>query len=437
MDDHELDLELHQSDKPIDYEIVLVDSTDSALRAVYDAEPADPRIFVSPKERAVGVSAKNYIIAVSEEPGYFAVPETNADIEDSLHFGLDPKAVASALEVADDLGFRLDPFVSGHPIFDGAIADVRTERALDFGNPDTTGGFGPHLPTETFDDFEPIDPASVFGEQPQPVYDNAPDTRHDPYARQLLAATDTSAKIINNDASFVFRYSPELDTFQANVYPPEDLDAQRAFHSKFGFADPAHAANNDSVLVGTEPGQFPTPERLGAHLSQQGFPPPTEDFQTITDHVAQHYGDISIVGIHDGRGPRLFTVDRNDLVTELHPTGKRSPDGFNWGYDGSGPTETSIAILTHTHGADTAADTNAVRRLTESVISKVDSTFAISGNDVTQGARDPEFSLQPPRTTAAQPAIAAVAAHLNAPPPPNVDLTADAPQRNLGPQISI
>lgn len=435
MDDDELDLEQYQATNHFDYEIVVVDSTDTALRDVYDAEPADPRIFVSPDERAVGVSAQNYIIAVSEEPGYFAVPETNADIEGSLQFGLDPKAVASAVGVAHDLGYKLDRFVADHPSFEQAINDVAAERDAfleEFPNVQDAPTTG-----LAFDDFVPIDSASVFDQHPTAAYDTVPDAPHDPYAQAMSAGNEANTDLVNTDASFVFRYSPELDTFQANLYPPDDLDAANAFHGQFGDPDAALGTNNESVLVGTEPGQFLTPESLGSHLSQRGFPPPTEDFQTMTDHVAEHYGDLSVVGIQDGRGPRLFTVDRNDFVTELHPTGERSPDGFNWGYDGSGPAETSIAILRHTHGDEIASDNNAVRGLTTSVISKVDSTFVISGSDVTQGAQNPEFSFQPPSSDTAQPAVAAVAGHLNAPPPPAVDLTVDAPQRDLGPEISI
>ena len=65
---------------------------------------------------------------------------------------------------------------------------------------------------------------------------------------------------------------------------------------------------------------------------------------------------ISYLGIlgNDGAGPQA--VYRNDALLDPKPSQKlynHSPDGFNWGYEGSGPAQLALALL-----LDATGDTN-------------------------------------------------------------------------------
>jgi hypothetical protein len=68
-----------------------------------------------------------------------------------------------------------------------------------------------------------------------------------------------------------------------------------------------------------------------------------------SDKVGRHF-----VGRRGDGGPAVVTVDdrplrpRNDLRNH-------SPDGFQWGYGGSGPAQLALAILAEATGDDEAA----------------------------------------------------------------------------------
>ena len=47
-----------------------------------------------------------------------------------------------------------------------------------------------------------------------------------------------------------------------------------------------------------------------------------------------------------GLGPQLVTKDDDILnPTPIHKIWYHSPDGFNWGYEGSGPAQLALALL--------------------------------------------------------------------------------------------
>lgn len=59
-----------------------------------------------------------------------------------------------------------------------------------------------------------------------------------------------------------------------------------------------------------------------------------------------------IQGFHDTRdvlidGKVLSPVESQKIVNH-------SPDGFNWGYGGSGPSQLALALLLHFHGRELA-----------------------------------------------------------------------------------
>lgn len=46
-----------------------------------------------------------------------------------------------------------------------------------------------------------------------------------------------------------------------------------------------------------------------------------------------------------GRGQVVVTIQQGMGERRLEPIGEHSPDGFEWGYGGSGPAELALAIL--------------------------------------------------------------------------------------------
>ena len=50
---------------------------------------------------------------------------------------------------------------------------------------------------------------------------------------------------------------------------------------------------------------------------------------------------------NDARGPRLVTVTSDGNEAPLRHLVWHSPDGFNWGYAGSGPSELARSIIGH------------------------------------------------------------------------------------------
>lgn len=60
-------------------------------------------------------------------------------------------------------------------------------------------------------------------------------------------------------------------------------------------------------------------------------------------------------GWRDGQGRCVVHVVRGKASTPLPPRNdvwNHSPDGFEWGYGGSGPAQLALAILCHVTGSD-------------------------------------------------------------------------------------
>ena len=51
-------------------------------------------------------------------------------------------------------------------------------------------------------------------------------------------------------------------------------------------------------------------------------------------------------GINRGMGGQLITVKHGPMEYSLPHIYRHSPDGFQWGYGGSGPADTALSILT-------------------------------------------------------------------------------------------
>ena len=59
--------------------------------------------------------------------------------------------------------------------------------------------------------------------------------------------------------------------------------------------------------------------------------------------------------VDEGVGGQAIMVDKDGTRTyALKHVVRHSPDGFNWGYGGSGPADTALSILTDCVGKDVA-----------------------------------------------------------------------------------
>lgn len=102
------------------------------------------------------------------------------------------------------------------------------------------------------------------------------------------------------------------------------------------------------------------------------------------------YSDINYVGSKKDIG-NCHIYRRNEKKSFLlKPMGRHSPDGFQWGYGGSGPAETALCILrdfVQLAGED-VADYNFVdnnyQQFKWDFISKIDGDLKINGYDIFQ-----------------------------------------------------
>ncbi|MBA7472803.1 hypothetical protein ES707_08135 [subsurface metagenome] len=55
-----------------------------------------------------------------------------------------------------------------------------------------------------------------------------------------------------------------------------------------------------------------------------------------------------------GAGPQIILISDKGKSYYLKHMVRHSPDGFNWGYEGSGPADTALSILTDCLGKEQA-----------------------------------------------------------------------------------
>ena len=58
--------------------------------------------------------------------------------------------------------------------------------------------------------------------------------------------------------------------------------------------------------------------------------------------------------VDGGAGSQVIMVDKQHEGYPLPHMVRHSPDGFNWGYEGSGPADTALSILTDCLGKEQA-----------------------------------------------------------------------------------
>ena len=347
------------------YPTHFIEDTETTFYNHYTNPPNDPRnqIFIADPEGVVGVSAREFIIAVTNQHGAFAQPSTFEDVTATIQqLGLEPNALAHALQRADHRGFDLNPALSQHPAIDAARAAI-TPQENTITEPTTTT--------------TPID-----------------------------LTADTQPTTTQRDV--IYGYDSRLETFQATIWG-DDGEPQQ---------------------FGTTQGQHLTIESLHSAVSPQDTSPyAPQELQELASQVRADTGDFTIVGLKDEGNPRLFIVTPNQAVTELTSDGEYSPEGFNWGYDGSGPAQTTKAIIEIAQGATRAESVEHVRSITGSLSANLPDNFAIAGTDLTNAVDGrPETALNISSRPATS-AISAVREHINTPAP---HLELQGPSRDIG-----
>jgi Family of unknown function (DUF6166) len=69
--------------------------------------------------------------------------------------------------------------------------------------------------------------------------------------------------------------------------------------------------------------------------------------EVTSNALAQYSSEVKYVGIRTGNGCEVW-VSRADSVKRLNPRfdlRRHSPNGFEWGYGGSGPAQLALALL--------------------------------------------------------------------------------------------
>jgi len=63
----------------------------------------------------------------------------------------------------------------------------------------------------------------------------------------------------------------------------------------------------------------------------------------VPEHITTKE-EVKFIGIRKGFNTQVKIDYGEGAIQELKPEGKHSPDGFNWGYGGSGPAELALVI---------------------------------------------------------------------------------------------
>lgn len=73
---------------------------------------------------------------------------------------------------------------------------------------------------------------------------------------------------------------------------------------------------------------------------------PYKTYVTVKENIAKYEGTV------DGDERSVVCLGTRELLPKCLDVVTHSPDGFNWGYEGSGPAQLALAILVH-HCEDT------------------------------------------------------------------------------------
>lgn len=95
---------------------------------------------------------------------------------------------------------------------------------------------------------------------------------------------------------------------------------------------------------------------------------------------------MKYIGIQnpDNCGPARVLVETNDgrryPLAPCNDLRNHSPDGFQWGYGGSGPAQLALALLAHQFGADVAL--RYYQRFKWRVVAKLEGDWELTDREV-------------------------------------------------------
>lgn len=165
--------------------------------------------------------------------------------------------------------------------------------------------------------------------------------------------------IDTDNTEIVYRYDPNLETFQATIW--------------YG---------DQHTEIGTTIGEHLTVESLHSAVTNDPDHRIPTELRALAEQVRIDPGDYTIVGLKDEGDPRLFVVTPEHRITELLGDAEYSPNGFNWGYDGSGPAQVAKSIIEVSRGEAAAENVGLVRALAKDLGPHLPDNFTINGSDL-------------------------------------------------------
>lgn len=107
-----------------------------------------------------------------------------------------------------------------------------------------------------------------------------------------------------------------------------------------------------------------------------------------------------VVGVRDAASGVLVRVEESDgRVRDLDPCHKirnHSPDGFNWGYGGSGPAQLALAICVDALGEPKGRDPKVYQAFKRQFVARWKDRWEITASEVIDWFLDKVFSGPPP-----------------------------------------
>src|SRR5262245_20531069 len=94
---------------------------------------------------------------------------------------------------------------------------------------------------------------------------------------------------------------------------------------------------------------------------------------------------IAYVGVRLRDGPRVFRVTKSAFCEPLDPRydlRNHSPDGYEWGYAGSGPAQLALALLADASGDDEYALQNYLKLKGRLVAGLTESVWRLSSEEI-------------------------------------------------------
>lgn len=183
-----------------------------------------------------------------------------------------------------------------------------------------------------------------------------------------------------SNSTLFFSYRPQSETYEAAAISN----------------DPTHPTTS----YGHEPGSTPTPESLLSQLAADGHRPSPDQLRSIAElqtQVRARHGEHTIIGhTNQTDGQRhLHLITPNNQAHRIEPTGAHSPDGYNWGYHGSGTNETAEQIANTVLGPNHPDRPQLTSALRESLANVTTDNFTLNASDAAKLSHPLDITQRP------------------------------------------